>query len=85
MMWRILGCEFEVDKDGNEYSEKVDSLASAMRKMANDASFIVKYDLQIDDRTYIEQVETFSYKETAQLSEQQILELIEQRIKIKYK
>lgn len=84
MIWKILGYEFEVDEDGSEYPEKVDSLESALIKMSSDGFLIAKYDAQIDDRTLIGQVETLSYEDITQLSEQQILELIERRIKIKH-
>lgn len=84
MIWKILGYEFEVDKDGNEHAEKVNSLASALLKMSSDRILIAKYDAQIGDKVLIEQVETLSYEEIDKLNEQQVLELIEHRVEIKH-
>ncbi|MDQ3131351.1 MAG: hypothetical protein M3Q99_11405 [Acidobacteriota bacterium] len=83
MVLDITKYGFEVDKDGNKHPEKVDSLTSALVKMSFDSFLIVKYEISIDDRIFIGQVE-IPYEEIHQLSEQQILELIKQEIKIKH-
>ena len=85
MFWKIFDeYGFEVDKDGNEYPEKVDSLASALEKISSDGFLIVKYELQIEDRRTTECKIELPYEDVDQLNEQQILDLIRQEIKIKH-
>ena len=85
MFWKIFDVYgFEVDKDGNKYPEKVDSLASALEKISSDGFLIVKYELQIEDRRTTECKIELPYEDIAQLNERQILDLIRQEIKIKH-
>ena len=85
MNWKIIGIKFEVERSMNssEGYIEVDSLNSALTNMSSDGWLRVKYNLQIEDRITSENKIDLPYEAVAQLSEQQILDLIEQEIKLK--
>lgn len=85
MIQKILGYNFEVDKNGDKHSTKFGSnISSALKKMTFDSFLIATYNLQIDDRMTYELKESFSFEEINQLSEAEILQEIENRIIKKY-
>ncbi len=86
MNWKILSYRFEVERSMNndEGFIKADSLNSALTNMTSDGWLRVIYELQIEDRITTEYKKELPYEDIAQLNEQQILDLIEQEIKIKF-
>lgn len=85
MIWEILGYEFEIDRDGDEHTEEVGSnLRLALEKMTSDSYLIATYQLRTDDGITHPRREELSFKEIAQLSEPEILEKIEQKIRTKH-
>jgi len=86
MKWEIHSYRFEVERsrNNNEGFIKLDSLNSALTNMSSDGWLHVMYELRIEDRITTEYKKELPYEDIAQLNEQQILDLIEQEIKIKF-
>ena len=87
MDWEIIdGYRFEVGRNNNskEVFVEVDSLGAALANMSSDGLLRAVYNLRIGDRYTDEYKIELLFKDIAPLNKQQILDLIEQEIKIKH-
>ncbi|MGI8787633.1 MAG: hypothetical protein ACR2HG_07740 [Pyrinomonadaceae bacterium] len=84
MIHKITLSKYEVSEDGKEHNEKFDSLEQAIEKMPKGKTLIAIYDIWFNDRTAVNQKEILEFAEIANLNQQEIVELIKQKIVDKY-